>query len=108
MSMRLEWKRGKEALTGDSIMADRSRWYRLVMFGLLYFVQGAALAYISTFMKPHLNSFNIDADQIALLGSLLLVPFILKIFIGLISDRVNLFGFGHRKPYIVLGLLLAM
>ena len=30
----------------------------------------------------------------------------LKIFLGMLSDRVNLFGFGHRKPYIVLGLLV--
>lgn len=85
-----------------------TRWYRLAMFALLYFVQGSALAYISTFMKPHLNSYNIDADSIGLLGSLLLVPFILKIFIGLLSDRVSLFGLGYRKPYIVIGLLLAM
>src|SRR5688500_1955514 len=86
----------------------QTRWYRLTMFALLYFVQGSALAYISTFMKPHLNSFDIDADSIALLSSLLLVPFILKIFIGVLSDRVSLFGLGYRKPYIVIGLLLAM
>jgi predicted MFS family arabinose efflux permease len=29
----------------------------------------------------------------------LLLPFILKIFIGMLSNRVNLFRLGHRKPY---------
>jgi MFS transporter, PAT family, beta-lactamase induction signal transducer AmpG len=84
-----------------------SRRFRLSMFGLLYFVQGAALAYFRNFQKPYLNSLNVDLDTIGLLTSILLLPFILKIFIGMLSDRVNLLGFGHRKPYIILGLLLA-
>ncbi len=85
----------------------RSRSFRLSMFGVLYFVQGSALAYFRNFQKPYLDSLGIDADVIGLLTSLLLLPFILKIFIGMISDRVNLFKLGHRKPYIILGLLLA-
>jgi PAT family beta-lactamase induction signal transducer AmpG len=89
------------------VAASRSRWFRLTMFGLLYFVQGSALAYFRTFQKPYLDDFNIDPDVIGLLTSILLVPFIIKIFIGMASDRFNLFGMGHRKPYILLGLLLA-
>jgi len=85
-----------------------SRWARLAMFGLLYFVQGAALAYFRNFQKPYLSRFDISADTIGLLSSILLLPFIFKIFIGMLSDRVNLFGAGHRKPYIIVGLLLAM
>jgi PAT family beta-lactamase induction signal transducer AmpG len=78
------------------------------MFGLLYFVQGAALAYFRNFQKPYLSGLGIDPDVIGLLTSILLLPFILKIFIGMLSDRINLLGFGHRKPYIILGLLLAV
>ncbi len=88
-------------------MTTRSRWFRLSMFGLLYFVQGSALAYFRNFQKPYLIGFNIGVDQIGLLTSLLLLPFVLKIFIGMLSDRVNLFGMGHRKPYMLLGLILA-
>jgi hypothetical protein len=55
-------------------MATRSRWFRLSMFGLLYFVQGSALAYFRNFQKPYLDRFNIDADLIGLLTSILLVP----------------------------------
>jgi PAT family beta-lactamase induction signal transducer AmpG len=85
----------------------RSRRFRLTMFASLYFVQGAALAYFRNFHKPYLSGFGVDPDVIGLLSSILLVPFILKIFIGMLSDRVNLAGMGHRKPYMVLGLLLA-
>ncbi len=81
--------------------------FRLFMFGLLYFVQGWGLAYFSNFQKPYLGGLGIDPDVIGALSSILLVPFILKIFIGILSDRVSLFGLGHRKPYIILGLMLA-
>ncbi len=81
-------------------------WYYYILFGLLYFVQGAALAYINNFQKPYLDSLNISAGSIGLLTSILLLPFILKIFIGMFSDKVNLFRLGHRKPYILAGLIL--
>lgn len=90
------------------MLRSNSRWYRLSMFGLLYFVQGSALAYFRNFQKPYLDGFHIDPDVIGLLTSILLLPFILKIFIGMLSDRVSLLGLGHRKPYIILGLLLAV
>jgi len=37
-------------------------------------------------------------------AAIALVPFVIKIFLGMLSDRVNLFGMGHRKPYILIGL----
>lgn len=81
-------------------------WYYYSLFGLLYFVQGAALAYFRNFQKPYLDSLSIDATSIGLLTSILLIPFILKILIGMLSDKVSLFGLGHRKPYILTGLIL--
>jgi len=81
-------------------------WYYYSLFGLLYFVQGAALAYINNFQKPYLDSLSIDAGRIGLLTSILLLPFILKILIGMLSDKVSLFRLGHRKPYIMTGLIL--
>lgn len=86
---------------------SHSRSFRLSMFGLLYFVQGSALAYFRNFQKPYLHSLNVAPDVIGLLASILLLPFILKIFIGMLSDKVSLFRLGHRQPYIILGLLLA-
>jgi MFS transporter, PAT family, beta-lactamase induction signal transducer AmpG len=83
----------------------QSRRFRYTMFAMLYFVQGSALAYLRNFLKPFLDDMGIDPDTIGIFAGLLLLPFILKIFIGMLSDRVNLFGKGHRKPYIIIGLL---
>lgn len=77
------------------------------MFASLYVVQGVGLAYFRNFQKPYLDGLGINPDTIGLLTIILQIPFILKIFIGMVSDRINLFGAGHRKPYIVLGLILA-
>ncbi|MCP5100731.1 MAG: folate/biopterin family MFS transporter, partial [Chloroflexi bacterium] len=90
------------------MITDKSRSFRLTMFGMLYFVQGIIVAFTGNFAKPYLNDFNVDADLIGLLFTLLLVPFIFKIFYGMLSDRVNLFGRGHRLPYIVIALILSM
>ncbi len=83
---------------------------RFALFGLLYFVQGAMLAYVLVFNNLYLRAFGASAGQLALLNGLLVVPFILKIGFGLLSDKVPfylpLFGKGHRVPYIALGLLL--
>lgn len=89
------------------LITDRSDNYRYTLFGMLYMVQGVIGAFTINFAKPYLNSFGIDADLIALLFVLLLIPFILKVAYGILSDRVNLFGLGHRLPYIVIALVLS-
>ena len=82
---------------------------RFLFFGLLYFVQGAMLAYVLVFNNLYLRLFGASAAQLALLNGLLAVPFILKIGIGLLSDKtalnLPLLGRGHRTPYMRLGLL---
>lgn len=86
-------------------MSDRK--FRLFLFASLYVVQGVGLAYFRNFQKPYLDGLGINPDTIGVLTMVLQLPFILKIFIGLVSDRVDLFHAGHRKPYIILGLFLA-
>ncbi len=86
---------------------SHSRKFRIALFASLYIVQGIGLAYFRNFQKPYLDGLHIDPDTIGWLTVILQVPFILKIFIGMVSDRVNLGGMGHRKPYIILGLILA-
>lgn len=87
-----------------------SRNGRFTLFGLLYFVQGAMLAYVLVFNNLYLRQFGATAGQLALLNGLLVVPFVLKIGIGLLSDKVRLtlplLGSGYRVPYISLGLVL--
>jgi PAT family beta-lactamase induction signal transducer AmpG len=82
---------------------NRLKW----LFACLYFVQGAAISYFSIFQKPYLNSLGIERGQIGLLNTLLLLPFIFKIFFGWLSDRFPVKGFGRRKPYMLIGLSIA-
>ncbi|MBN2003019.1 MAG: MFS transporter [Anaerolineae bacterium] len=84
-----------------------SRRFRLALFASLYVVQGIGLAYFHNFQKPYLDGIGIVPDVIGALTFILQLPFVLKIFVGMVSDRVNLFGMGHRKPYILIGLCVA-
>ncbi len=79
---------------------------RYAMFGLLYFAQGAVLSYFTALNSLYLLKFNLSMSQIGLVGAIGLIPFVLKIFLGMLSDRVNLVGWGHRKPYILIGLFV--
>lgn len=92
------------ALRGSPSITDQ-RSGRLALFGLLYFVQGSLFAYVLVFNNLYLRNHGASAEQLGLLNGLLVIPFILKIAIGLWSDKVSLFGRGHRLPYIRLGLL---
>lgn len=82
---------------------------RILLFGFLYFTQGAIAAYVLVFNNLYLRAFGAAAWQLSLLNGLLVVPFVLKIAIGLLSDKVKMqlpfFGTGYRRPYISLGLL---
>ncbi|MEM8861257.1 MAG: MFS transporter [Chloroflexota bacterium] len=83
----------------------RSNSFVFWLFGMLYFVQGVVQAYQLNFFKPHMSSEGIDADRIAVVSSIALIPFIIKAIFGLLSDRISLFGMGHRKPYMMVGLV---
>ena len=85
-----------------------SKTARYALFGLIYFAEGAILSYFTALNALYLLSFDVSLTQIGLMGFIALIPFVLKIFLGMLSDRVNLFHIGHRKPYIIFGLLLQM
>jgi len=76
---------------------------RSSFFIVLYFVQGVAIAYFTGFQKRYLLAQGIEPDRIALLTSLVLLPFILKPFIGLVADSLAV----PRKLAIAAGLALA-
>ena len=84
----------------------QSRNARYTMFGLLYFAQGAILSYFTALNALYLLSFDLTMSQVGIFSAIALTPFVLKIFLGMLSDRVSLLGKGHRKPYIILGLLV--
>ncbi|TNF26601.1 MAG: MFS transporter [Deltaproteobacteria bacterium] len=81
----------------------RLKW----LFACLYFVQGGTISYFSIFQKPYLNQIGIERSTIGLLTSILLLPFILKVGFGWMSDKFPHKRWGHRKPYMFIGLLIA-
>ncbi len=84
----------------------RSKSYRYSMFALLYLAQGAVLGYFTALNAIYLLSFGISMSKIGIISGIALTPFVLKIFLGMLSDKINFLGFGFRKPYIILGLLI--
>lgn len=85
---------------------NRSKWIRYAMFGLIYFAEGTILSYFTALNPIYLRSFNLTMSQVGLMGTIAITPFIIKIFFGMLSDKVNFFKLGHRKPYIIIGLLV--
>jgi len=86
--------------------ASKQRILRLALFAAVYFVEGAVLTYFSAFNILYLRSFELSYSLIGIVSGITLIPFVLKIFIGYLSDRVPLFKIGHRKPYIMIGLIM--
>jgi len=82
-----------------------SRNLRFLLFGSLYAAQGAVMSHFLTFNILYLGEAGYGPDDIGIFQAILVIPFILKIFLGMLSDGVNLLGLGHRKPYILIGLL---
>ena len=84
----------------------RDKLARYAIFGLLYFVQGAVFGYFTALNALYLLSRGLSMGDVGIFAAIAMIPFVLKIFLGMLSDRVNLFGQGHRKPYILIGLLV--
>ena len=81
-----------------------SRAFRYTMFGSLYFTQGTVLGYFTSLNALYLLAHGVSMESVGIMSLIALLPFVLKIFMGLLSDKVNLFGWGHRRPYIFIGL----
>ena len=84
----------------------KSKTSRYAMFGSLYFSQGTVFSYFTSLNALYFLSKGLSMADVGIFGAIALIPFVIKIFLGMLSDRVNLFGMGHRKPYIILGLLI--
>jgi PAT family beta-lactamase induction signal transducer AmpG len=87
-------------------MKTTSKMVRFSLFGLLYFTQGTVLGYFAALNALYLLANGLDMGDVGIFSSIALIPFVIKILFGILSDRYNLFGLGHRKPYIVIGLLI--
>ncbi len=78
----------------------------LALFVSLYALQGVVVAYFFNYNLLYMMAGGVTKADAADAQSLALLPFILKFLGAPLSDRFNLLGFGHRKPYIMVGLVL--
>lgn len=81
-----------------------SKPLRYALFGLLYFTQGTILSYFTALNALYLLSRGLTMTSVGIFASIALIPFVIKILFGILSDRVSLLGLGHRRPYIFFGL----
>jgi PAT family beta-lactamase induction signal transducer AmpG len=77
-----------------------------LFYGLIYTLEGILTTYFIIFNILYLRSFEKSFTEIGLINAVIIIPFIIKIFVGLFSDGVNLFGMGHRKPLVVIGIIM--
>ncbi len=82
----------------------QNKTLRYIMFGSLYFTQGTIMGYFASLNALYLLDHGLTLTDVGVFGAIALIPFIIKIFLGMLSDKVNLFGKGHRVPYIFIGL----
>jgi len=87
-------------------MNTQSKTLCFSFFALIYFAEGVILGYFASLNALYLLGNGIDIAKIGIFSAIALIPFVLKIFFGMLSDRFNLFGWGYRKPYIAIGLLV--
>ena len=87
-------------------MKTQSKTIRFTLFALLYFTQGTILGYFASLNALYLLGNGIDIAKVGVFSAIALIPFVIKIFFGMLSDRFNFFGLGYRKPYIAIGLLV--
>jgi MFS transporter, PAT family, beta-lactamase induction signal transducer AmpG len=78
----------------------------LALFAALYALQGVVIAYFFNYNQIYMTESGVPNGAAARVQSVALLPFVLKFLGGPLSDRFNLLGLGHRKPYIVLGLVV--
>ena len=81
---------------------------RYLTYGSLYFTQGTIQGFFAALNALYLLDNGLDMTDVGVFGFIALLPFVLKIGLGILSDRVNLFGMGHRKPYILIGLIVQL
>lgn len=75
---------------------------------IFYFLQGLFLAGIGTYGTVRLAEWAIPLAQQATFTAITGFPAYVKMFIGLLTDRVIVGKWGRRKPYIILGLIITI
>ena len=80
-----------------------------LIFSLLYLIQGITQSMFMVIIPIYLLEIlgSIEASIIAFLGSIIMIPFIIKIIFGALSDKYGIKKLGRRKPWILGALIFS-
>lgn len=94
-------------LTLDQKKAINFKQYFFYVEAAFYLLQGIYTAGIQVYIVYYTTQvFKLDYVTIASISAAIGIPTYLKMFTGLLSDRVPVGKFGRRKPYLFLGGIL--
>lgn len=81
----------------------------ILIFSLLYLIQGITQSMFMVIIPIYLLQIlgSVGASTIAFLGSIIMIPFIIKIVFGALSDKYGIKKLGRRKPWILLALIFS-
>ena len=88
---------------------------RLILFAMLYAVQGVVISYFVTYNGRFMRAaiFNdpsrplgLSITQVGWSQTIATLPLAIKFLFGIWADHHSIFNLGHRKPYIIIGLVL--
>lgn len=81
----------------------------ILIFSLLYLIQGITQSMFMVIIPIYLLQIlgSVGASTIAFLGSIIMIPFIIKIVFGALSDKYGIKKLGRRKPWILIALIFS-
>jgi PAT family beta-lactamase induction signal transducer AmpG len=81
----------------------------ILIFSLLYLIQGITQSMFMVIIPIYILEIlgSIEASTIAFLGSIIMIPFIIKIIFGALSDKYGIKKLGRRKPWILGALIFS-
>lgn len=83
--------------------------FYILIFSLLYLIQGITQSMFMVIIPIYILEIlgSIEASTIAFLGSIIMIPFIIKIIFGALSDKYGIKKLGRRKPWILGALIFS-
>ncbi|MFX1588113.1 MAG: MFS transporter [Promethearchaeota archaeon] len=77
--------------------------YYIAIFSINYLFQGIDQSLFAVIIPIYLIQFIgvLDASALAFLGSIISLPWIFKVFFGILGDKIGTKRFGRRRPWII-------
>ncbi len=64
------------------------------------------LGYFASLNALYLLENSLSMTKVGIFGAIAIIPFVIKILLGMLSDKIKLFEHSHRVPHILIGILV--